>query len=58
MLSSAQNNTKRVENKDLVYTKAANHAFNFVSLVSALPQKLSIYCCMAFSCQHPKQLRA
>lgn len=30
MLSFAQNNTKRVENKDLVYTKAANHAFNFL----------------------------
>lgn len=28
ILSSAQNNTERVENKDLVYPKAANHAFN------------------------------
>lgn len=27
MLRSAQNNTKRVDNKDLVYPKAANHAF-------------------------------
>lgn len=29
MLSSAQNYTKRVDNNDLVYPNAANHAFNF-----------------------------
>lgn len=29
IMSSAQNTTKTVDNKDLVYPKAANHVFNF-----------------------------